>query len=95
MITNKKFFIVGLWLLVFPFLGFPTIWKTIFLILSGLVCVFLSVSISLPKKIPKRTLRRKEKTTPVFSESIPIRDIKKEEVVPEVEVEEVFEEEQS
>jgi len=69
MIRDKRTLILGICILLIPFLGFPSAWKTFFVLLVGLVLVSLSVQISIPRKIPRRT-RRKETITPAFRESM-------------------------
>lgn len=71
MISNKKTFFLGVFIFLIPFTGFPSSWKSAFIIISGIVLVSLSVKISLPKK-NSRVRSRKEKVTPVFVENIPI-----------------------
>lgn len=38
---EKTIFIIGLWLIVLPFLGFPGSWKTVILVLTGIALVYL------------------------------------------------------
>lgn len=38
---EKTLFIIGLWIIVLPFLGFPGSWKTVMLILTGLALIYL------------------------------------------------------
>lgn len=38
---EKTLFIIGLWIIVLPFLGFPGTWKTVILILTGLSLIYL------------------------------------------------------
>ena len=71
MINRKSTFFLGIFIFIIPFLGFPGAWKTFFVTISGIVLVFLSVKISLPKKTTKVRTKR-EKVTPVFVENIPI-----------------------
>lgn len=70
MITNRRTLFLGIFIVLIPFLGFPSTWKTFMIVISGLTLISFSVEITIPKKIPKRTLRRKETITPVFRESI-------------------------
>ncbi len=39
---EKTLFIIGLWVIVLPFLGFTNIWRQILLVISGLGIVYLS-----------------------------------------------------
>lgn len=70
MITNRRTLFLGIFIVLIPFLGFPSAWKTFMIVVSGLALIAFSVEITIPKKIPKRTFRRKETVTPVFRESI-------------------------
>lgn len=73
MITNRRTLFLGIFIVLIPFLGFPSAWKTFMIVISGLTLISFSVEITIPKKIPKRTLRRKETITPVFRESMIIQ----------------------
>lgn len=43
MITrNRILFIIGVWTVLLPFLGFPSQYKTFFIIVSGLAVIFLA-----------------------------------------------------
>lgn len=39
---EKTLFIIGLWVIVLPFLGFTNIWRQILLVISGLGIVYLA-----------------------------------------------------
>jgi hypothetical protein len=73
-IKNKQTFFLSIFiLLVWTFFGIPTSWKIFLTILSALYLVILSVKVELPRRgSMKRPVRRKEKVTPVFSESSPV-----------------------
>lgn len=71
MISNKSTFFLGIFIFLIPFMGFPSSWKSVFIIISGIALVLMSVKITLPKKTSK-TRSRKGKSTPVFVENIPI-----------------------
>ena len=71
MIHKKSTFFLGLFILIIPFLGVPSFWRTILIFISGFTLIGLSVKISIPKKHIK-TKTRREKVTPVFVENIPI-----------------------
>ena len=71
MISRRSTFFLGIFIILIPFLGLPTSWKTTLVILSGVFLVSLSVKILLPKKSVKTRIR-KEKVTPVFIESVPV-----------------------
>ncbi len=74
MIKNKQTFFLGIFiLLVWTFFGVPSSWKIFLTICSALYLIVLSVKISLPSRSGlKRQMRRKEKVTPIWSESAPI-----------------------
>jgi hypothetical protein len=38
---EKTLFIIGLWVIVLPFLGFPGSWKMVMLILTGISLIYL------------------------------------------------------
>jgi len=73
MIKNKQTFFLGIFiLLVWTFFGIPTSWKIFLTILSALYLIVLSVKILLPKRgVVRVQARRREKITPVWSESAP------------------------
>jgi hypothetical protein len=71
MLTRKSTFFLGIFIFIVPFLGVPSSWKTLFITLSGLTLIIMSVKISLPKKTTKTRIKR-EKVTPVFVQSTPI-----------------------
>lgn len=71
MINKKSTFFLGIFIFLIPFLGFPSAWKSAFVIISGISLVLMSVKISLPKK-GSRIKTKKERSTPVFVENIPI-----------------------
>lgn len=73
MIKNKKHFFLGVFIFLLPFLGLPTSWKMTFAALSGIMLVLFSVKLSIPKKLPKRVVRKR--ATPVFMESMPAAPI--------------------
>ena len=66
MITRKSTFFLGLFILIIPFLGFPTSWKTTLIVLSAIVLMGLSVKVSLPVKNAKPKIIKKEKILPEF-----------------------------
>jgi len=71
MINKKSTFFLGIFIFTIPFLGFPSFWKTLFIVFSGLILIFLSIKISLPKR-PVKGRSKREKITPVFVENVPI-----------------------
>lgn len=50
MSKNRIVFLIGLLLLLIPFTGFPSVWKSFFHIIFGLVLVGLSFSASLKRR---------------------------------------------
>lgn len=71
MISKKSTFFLGIFIFLIPFTGFPSSWKSAFVIVSGIALIAMSVKISLPKK-HNRGRAKREKVTPVFVENIPI-----------------------
>jgi len=39
---EKTLLIIGLWIIILPFLGFPDIWRKIFFILTGISIMYLA-----------------------------------------------------
>jgi len=39
---ERTLFIIGLWVAILPFLGFPSTWRKIFFVIIGLALVFLA-----------------------------------------------------
>ncbi len=70
MISNRRTLFLGIFIILIPFLGFPSAWKTFIILISGATLISFSVDITIPKKIPKRIVRRKENVNSVFRESI-------------------------
>lgn len=70
MITHRRTLLLGIFIILIPFLGFPSAWKTFMILVSGATLIGFSVNITIPKKIPKRVVRRKENVNSVFRESI-------------------------
>ena len=70
MIYRKNTFFLGIFIFIIPFLGLPTFWKTVFIILSGLTLIALSIKIILPRKQARGRIK-KNKVTPVFVENTP------------------------
>ncbi len=71
MIHKKSTFFLGIFMFLIPFTGFPSSWKSFFVIVCGLTLISLSIKISIPKRGFKGRQKR-EKVTPVFVENIPI-----------------------
>lgn len=70
MITDRRTLLLSIFIIIIPFLGFPSAWKTGIIVASGLLLLSFSVKIIIPKNIPRRIMRRKETINPVFRESI-------------------------
>lgn len=69
-INRKSTFFLGIFIFTIPFLGFPSTWKAVFTVISGILLVILSLKLNIPRKNIRRV--HKEKVTPVFVESVPI-----------------------
>ncbi len=63
MISHKKTFFLGIFISIIPFLGLPSSWKVVLVILSGLLLIALSTKVVLPRK-PARPRAKKEKVFP-------------------------------
>lgn len=61
MSKNKIVFILGIVLIVLPFLGFPSAWKTFFMVVIGLFLVSLSFTTSLRKRTSGKKYPRTKK----------------------------------
>jgi hypothetical protein len=72
MVHNAKTFLLGVFIIIIPFLGIPTSWKTVLVVIAGLYLVSLSLTFAFPSKKPARTYKRRERVTPVFVENVPI-----------------------
>ncbi len=84
MINRKSTFFLGIFVFIIPFLGIPSSWRTFFIVVSGIILIILSVKITLPKKISKSRISRREKVTPVFVESMPLAKDRMDGVIPPV-----------
>lgn len=71
MISHKGRFFLGIFIFITPFLGFPSFWKTTFIVVAGLTLIFSSINIPAPRKNTKQRVK-KERVTPVFVESVPV-----------------------
>ena len=61
MIRRKSTFFLGIFIFLIPFLGLPSVSKTILVVLSGLTLIALSVKIIFPQKTSKPTIKRSRK----------------------------------
>ncbi len=52
---ERTLFIIGLWVIVLPFSGFPSLWKTFLFGMTGIALVYLSYLfyLQVKKSIPK------------------------------------------
>ena len=57
MIERKGSFYLGVFVFIIPFLGFPTMWKMILVVIAGFSLVMISIRIP----TPRRTFRSKVK----------------------------------
>ncbi|MEI8130063.1 MAG: hypothetical protein WCG55_00995 [bacterium] len=65
---EKVLLILGVWLIILPFLGFPDLWKTILISATGVVVVYLSALIW--KQVRMRALNNvAEIKTETFTET--------------------------
>ena len=79
MIQKKSTFFLGLFIFIIPFLGFPSLWKTVFVVFCGIVLMAMSVKLklTLPKKpirSVKRIYNKKIKTSSFVGEEIATDD---------------------
>lgn len=70
MIKNRRYFLLGIFVVIIPFLGVPTSWRIWFTCLSGLFLIWNSIKISWPK-VPKKLNKKREKVTSVFVQNVP------------------------
>ncbi len=73
MISNHKTFFLGVFIFIIPFLGLPSSWKTILIVLSGTYLAVQSIKVSFLIKKTFKPIRKKEKVTPVFVENMPMQ----------------------
>jgi len=73
MISRKSTFFLGIFIFLIPFMGLPTFWKTLIIVLCGisLVVSSISVTISIPKK-PVKHKAKKEKNSKMSVEDIAV-----------------------
>ncbi len=74
MINHKSSFYLGVFVFIIPFLGFPTVWKMVLVVVAGVFLILSSIKISVPKRIFKNKTK-KEMTVPIMeisrTESVP------------------------
>jgi hypothetical protein len=39
---ERALFIIGLWIILLPFSGFPSMWRTLFFVVTGLVVLYIA-----------------------------------------------------
>ncbi len=39
---EKTLFIVGLWIIILPFLGFPSSWRAVLFVITGLIIIYMA-----------------------------------------------------
>ncbi len=61
-INEKIILIAGIWLVVMPYTGFPSSWKTVFMIITGLVLVYVGIALLKKKKQQDRSANAEVKT---------------------------------
>lgn len=52
---EKTLLIIGFWVIILPFLGFPSLWKVVLLIITGIALVYLAYLfyIEAKERLPK------------------------------------------
>lgn len=68
-INEKAVIISGIWIVVLPYTGFPSSWKTVLLIITGLVLIYIGIAL-LKRKKQSEALDKSEKRTGTFTEVI-------------------------
>lgn len=71
MINRRSTFFFGLIIFLLPFIGLPTLWKTVLSVAVGFILVISSIDFSFHKKISKPR-HKKEKPVEHVYESIPL-----------------------
>lgn len=64
---EKTLFIIGLWVIILPFLGFPGSWKKVLSVLTGLALIYLGYLFYMEVKA---RLARNENQTKSFVDNI-------------------------
>ncbi len=67
---NRLILILGIWVALMPFLGFPSMWKNCIYIISGLAISTLSFLIARHKRISRRPVHKKDRKEIVQSEPV-------------------------
>ena len=52
---ERTLFLIGLWVVILPFLGFPNSWREVFFVITGLAIIYLAYLFNLEAKarLPK------------------------------------------
>ncbi len=53
MINHKGSFYLGVFIFIIPFLGFPTMWKMVLVVLGGVLLILTSLKVPTPRKIQR------------------------------------------
>jgi uncharacterized membrane protein YuzA (DUF378 family) len=68
---ERTLFILGIWVAVLPFLGFPDSWRRIFFIITGLALIYLGYLFYLEARVRQLKNMQESKT---FIDSIPTEE---------------------
>jgi hypothetical protein len=68
MINHKGSFYLGVFIFIIPFLGFPTMWKMVLVVLGGVLLILTSLKVPSPRKIQRPIFKMREETpeTPII-----------------------------
>mgnify|MGYP003455438035 FL=1 len=64
MIERKGSFYLGVFVFVIPFLGFPTMWKMILVVIAGFSLVMISIRIPSPRKNFRTKIKKENSPQP-------------------------------
>lgn len=64
---ERALFIIGLWVIVLPFSGFPSFWRTLFFTITGLVIMYIGYLFYLQAK---STLSKNDTRSKTFVDNI-------------------------
>ena len=59
---EKRLFIIGLWVIILPFLGFPGSWKTVLFFLTGIALIYLGYLFYMEAKARLAKIENQTKT---------------------------------
>lgn len=78
MIERKGSFYLGVFVFIIPFLGFPTMWKMVLVVIGGVLLILTSLKTPAPRKIVKPKLKKEDDLPEVADIQIPtIQSIEK------------------